>query len=479
MQNTHLRTYVKKHPDNKMAWYLLGKEYLGEGQEAKANYCFQQAGEVYEAFERSKAPADIWVDYQEKLVEMAEQKEKKHRVRKMWLTLLMLLVLAGLPPADAPGFNRDAADALASALESTDEATENGSGNSGGDSTPVTDSNVFTAGSFGRGDQGEAALAAAWSGSGSNVQTSAVLEMQVAGNWSLWKRNMPVKYIVQTNHSGKLTAQSYDAKQCNCEPPTLSPEIKRLAYVWTAKQESAAALSSAIITYKKQKGTWPKSVGQLAQPFPNNILGETAPGMTQMFPTLLAMHQQEGKGKGENTAAGTTGVNSDPPSGKNAAFMDTLGGQPFLEDRLEIIVDKSEHKLALISGNTIIRNYEVGLGGDRTPEGSFVISDKVVNPNGRSNGEFGSRGMQLSDTNYAIHGTNEPNSIGLDESLGCVRMSTEDVEELFALAPQGTPVRIGKDLLPETTLVPEAKDRYRNTLVPKQNNPNKTYHWLN
>ncbi|MGC5771255.1 L,D-transpeptidase family protein [Paenibacillus pabuli] len=478
MQNTHLRTYVKKHPDNKMAWYLLGKEYLGEGQEAKANYCFQQAGEVYEAFERSKAPADIWVDYQEKLVEMAEQKEKKHRVRKMWLTLLMLLVLAGLPPADAPGFNRDAADALASALESTDDAAENGSGNSGEDSAPVTSSNVFTAGAFGGGDQGEAALAAAWSGSDSNVQRMAVLGMQVAGNWSLWKRNMPVKYIVQTNSSGKLTAQSYDAKQCNCEPPEVSPKIKRLAQAWTAKQESAAALSSAIITYKKQKGTWPKNVAQLAQPFPNNILGETAPGMTQMFPTLLAMHQQGQTGKGGNTADGS-GVNSDSPLDQNAAFIDTLGGQPFLVDRLEIIVDKSKHKLALISGSTIIRNYEVGLGGDRTPEGSFIISDKVVNPNGRSNGEFGSRGMQLSDTNYAIHGTNEPNSIGLDESLGCVRMSTEDVEELFALAPQGTPVRIGKDLLPETTLVPEAKDRYQYTLVPKQNNPNKTYHWLN
>jgi lipoprotein-anchoring transpeptidase ErfK/SrfK len=289
---------------------------------------------------------------------------------------------------------------------------------------------------------------------------------------------MSVKYIVQTNSSGKLTAQSYDAKQCNCEPPEVSQEIKRLARAWTAKQESAAALSSAMITYKKRNGNWPKSVAQLAQPFPNNILGETAPGMTRMFPALLAMHQQGERGKGKNRDEGTRTI-SDSSQGKNAAFVDTLGGKPFLQDRLEIIVDKSRHKLALISGNTIIRNYEVGLGGDRTPEGSFVISDKVVNPNGRSNGEFGSRGMQLSDTNYAIHGTNEPNSIGLDESLGCVRMSTEDVEELFALAPQGTPVRIGKDLLPETAVIPEAKDRYRYTLVPKQSNPNKTYHWLN
>lgn len=36
----------------------------------------------------------------------------------------------------------------------------------------------------------------------------------------------------------------------------------------------------------------------MAQPFPNNILGETASGMTEMFPKLLALHQgkaQEGR----------------------------------------------------------------------------------------------------------------------------------------------------------------------------------------
>ena len=58
--------------------------------------------------------------------------------------------------------------------------------------------------------------------------------------------------------------------------------------------------------------------------------------------------------------------------------------------------------------------------GDKTPEGEFVIKDKVVNPNGRDNGEFGSRGMQLSDSNYAIHGTNEPDSIGKDGVAGVV-----------------------------------------------------------
>ncbi|MEI0736042.1 L,D-transpeptidase [Paenibacillus sp. JTLBN-2024] len=64
---------------------------------------------------------------------------------------------------------------------------------------------------------------------------------------------------------------------------------------------------------------------------------------------------------------------------------------------MTILVDKQNHRLAVVSGNVMLRNYKVGLGGERTPEGRFAITDKVMNPNGRDDGEFGSRGMQLSD----------------------------------------------------------------------------------
>lgn len=36
MKNSqHLKAYVQMHPDNKMAWYLLGKEYYKNGQQGK------------------------------------------------------------------------------------------------------------------------------------------------------------------------------------------------------------------------------------------------------------------------------------------------------------------------------------------------------------------------------------------------------------------------------------------------------------
>jgi hypothetical protein len=43
---------------------------------------------------------------------------------------------------------------------------------------------------------------------------------------------------------------------------------------------------------------------------------------------------------------------------------------------------------------------------------------------------------------YLIHGTNEEGSIGDAVSHGCVRMYNEDVAELFAIVPVGTPVYI-------------------------------------
>jgi L,D-transpeptidase ErfK/SrfK len=43
---------------------------------------------------------------------------------------------------------------------------------------------------------------------------------------------------------------------------------------------------------------------------------------------------------------------------------------------------------------------------------------------------------------YLIHGTNNPIAVGLAVTHGCIRMYPDDVAELFALIPVGTPVRL-------------------------------------
>ena len=66
-------------------------------------------------------------------------------------------------------------------------------------------------------------------------------------------------------------------------------------------------------------------------------------------------------------------------------------------------------------------------------------------PGGPDN-PLGARALYLysngADTLYRIHGTNEPKSIGLALSSGCIRMLNEDVAELFDNVIVRTPVTV-------------------------------------
>ena len=55
---------------------------------------------------------------------------------------------------------------------------------------------------------------------------------------------------------------------------------------------------------------------------------------------------------------------------------------------------------------------------------------------------MGAAAMGLTRGNYAIHGTNDPRSIGHFVSHGCIRMYNEDILDLYRRAPVGTPVTV-------------------------------------
>lgn len=101
-------------------------------------------------------------------------------------------------------------------------------------------------------------------------------------------------------------------------------------------------------------------------------------------------------------------------------------------------------------GWTYIRSFPVGLGeSNGTPEGEFVVrpKSKLINPrwvNPRTSEVFEADnpknpigeywvGLDGADENtrkflgYGIHGTIEPDSIGQQRSMGCVRMLSDDV----------------------------------------------------
>ena len=53
---------------------------------------------------------------------------------------------------------------------------------------------------------------------------------------------------------------------------------------------------------------------------------------------------------------------------------------------------------------------------------------------------MGAAAMGLNRGNYAIHGTNEPGSIGHFVSHGCIRMHNADMLDLYQRAHSGTEV---------------------------------------
>lgn len=114
----------------------------------------------------------------------------------------------------------------------------------------------------------------------------------------------------------------------------------------------------------------------------------------------------------------------------------------FFDSQYSITVLLDTKQLILKEGDTTIKTYEVAVGKPSTPTpiGNWKIIQKTENPGG----PFGARWMRLNIPwgGYGIHGTNEPQSIGKAVSHGCIRLTNENVIELYDIVPLGTEVVI-------------------------------------
>jgi murein L,D-transpeptidase YafK len=134
-----------------------------------------------------------------------------------------------------------------------------------------------------------------------------------------------------------------------------------------------------------------------------------------------------------------------------------------------IVVLKSERKLVLMKDGKEFRSYKVSLGtepvgpkrkqGDhRTPEGTYVIDRR--NPTSQFHRALHISYPNLSDRAQAqkvgvdpggdimIHGL--PNGFGFlgkthlwrDWTDGCIAVTNDEIEEIWKLVPDGTPIEI-------------------------------------
>ena len=118
-----------------------------------------------------------------------------------------------------------------------------------------------------------------------------------------------------------------------------------------------------------------------------------------------------------------------------------------------LVIDKSQNLLFLKRKGEIIKTYVISTGeNNSTPVGVFKIVIKLINPTWFKTGAvippdspeniLGTRWMGLDIEGYGIHGTREPEKLGQHVTSGCIRMSNEDVEELYGIVPMGTKVVI-------------------------------------
>lgn len=140
---------------------------------------------------------------------------------------------------------------------------------------------------------------------------------------------------------------------------------------------------------------------------------------------------------------------------------------PVRADR--VVVEKGKRLLHLVAAGKIVRTYRIALGGSpvgpktregdgKTPEGQYVVD-------GRNGGSAYHRALHISYPSPAdrerarrsgvrpgedimIHGVR--NGLGwigglhrwLDWTQGCIAVTNQEIEEIWAAAPNGTPIEL-------------------------------------
>ena len=99
-------------------------------------------------------------------------------------------------------------------------------------------------------------------------------------------------------------------------------------------------------------------------------------------------------------------------------------------------------------GNDVVRRYPDGrVVPYAAAEGREIVANGniVIPPFGTNQRKYpdvlGTHRLNLGD-GYALHGTNQPATVGRSVSHGCIRLRNADIDRLYDMVPVGTPVYV-------------------------------------
>jgi lipoprotein-anchoring transpeptidase ErfK/SrfK len=141
-------------------------------------------------------------------------------------------------------------------------------------------------------------------------------------------------------------------------------------------------------------------------------------------------------------------------------FKRQIANFPSAEPAGTIVIDTANTYLYLVLGNGQAMRYGIGVGregftwagAERVSKMSEwpdwhppaeMIERQPYLPRFMAGGEgnpLGARALYLGKTLYRIHGTNQPSTIGKYVSSGCIRLTNDDIADLYSRVQVGTRV---------------------------------------
>ena len=133
-----------------------------------------------------------------------------------------------------------------------------------------------------------------------------------------------------------------------------------------------------------------------------------------------------------------------------------------------VVISTSQRRLYLVMAGHQALRYGIGVGREGfTWTGTERISRMGEWPDwhppkemierqpylprfmaGGDTNPLGARAMYLGNTVYRIHGTNQPSTIGTFVSSGCIRLTNDDVADLYSRVAVGTRVVVLPSAMP-------------------------------
>jgi L,D-transpeptidase ErfK/SrfK len=240
---------------------------------------------------------------------------------------------------------------------------------------------------------------------------------------------------------------------------------RSLGMLWVT---GSLLLSTAALAGDEEEKEWPK--GHFPLPEEGNVIGEVYRVEASEEETLLDIAREHNVGYEEIRRANPE-VSVWVPGEGTEVVIPTRFILPDTE-RTGIVINIAELRLYYYpevgEGETPrVETYPIGIGreGYDTPLGVTKTTMRLKDPawypprsmreEAAERGEpapavvppgpdnpLGRHAILLDIPGYLIHGTNEPDGIGMRASRGCIRMFPEDIESVFQNVPVGTQVNI-------------------------------------